>query len=131
MSVTKANVVEGPEGIGLLAGDHIQAQYSFPNGVSGFFASKRGMGGSPTRFGLQVLGSRGIIELQSGYLKPAFILQDSSWSPGRTGRRSLTRSRLSSTAVLPACSRRRLIKMPDSCAIASMINTPGMIGRSG
>jgi predicted dehydrogenase len=86
MSVTKANVVEGPEGIGLLAGDHIQAQYSFPNGVSGFFASKRGMGGSPTRFGLQVLGSRGIIELQSGYLKPAFILQDSSWSPGRTGK---------------------------------------------
>ncbi|APZ90462.1 Gfo/Idh/MocA family protein [Fuerstiella marisgermanici] len=84
--VTKANVVEGAEGIGLLAGDHLRAQYSFPNGVSGYFASKRGAGGSPTRFGLQVMGSRGIIELQSGYLKPAFILQDSSWSPGRTGK---------------------------------------------
>ena len=36
--------------------------------------------------GLQIFGSQGIIEMQSGYLKPAYILRDSSWSPGRTGR---------------------------------------------
>jgi predicted dehydrogenase len=85
-SVAKGDVFDGPEGIGLLAGDHVQARYAFPKGVYGHFASKRGVGGSPTRFGLQIMGSRGIIEMQSGYLKPAFILRDSSWSPGRTGK---------------------------------------------
>ncbi|MCP4783604.1 MAG: Gfo/Idh/MocA family oxidoreductase [Fuerstiella sp.] len=85
-AVAKADVFDGPEGIGLLAGDHVQARYAFAKGIYGHFASKRGAGGSPTRFGLQVMGSRGIIEMQSGYLKPAFILRDSSWSPGRTGK---------------------------------------------
>ncbi|MDG1894192.1 MAG: Gfo/Idh/MocA family oxidoreductase [Fuerstiella sp.] len=85
-TVAKADVFDGPEGIGLLAGDHVQARYAFSKGVYGHFASKRGVGGSPTRFGLQIMGSRGIIEMQSGYLKPAFILRDSSWSPGRTGK---------------------------------------------
>ncbi len=83
--VTKADVVEGAEGIGLLAGDRLDARYGFPGGVTGFFASKRAAGGRPTRFGLQIFGSRGIIEMQSGYLSPAYILKDSSWSPGRTG----------------------------------------------
>jgi predicted dehydrogenase len=83
--ITAADVVDGPEGIGLLAGDHVQARYEFGNGVFGHFASKRGAGGRPTRFGIQVFGSKGIIEMQSGYLAPAYILRDSSWSPGRTG----------------------------------------------
>jgi predicted dehydrogenase len=85
-TIASADVFDGPEGIGLLAGDHVQARYAFAKGVYGHFASKRGVGGSPTRFGLQIMGSRGIIEMQSGYLKPAFILRDSSWSPGRTGK---------------------------------------------
>lgn len=83
--ITKADVVEGAEGIGLLAGDHVQARYDFPNGITGYFASKRNAAGNPTRFGLQIYGSRGIITMQSGYLTPAWILRDSSWSPGRTG----------------------------------------------
>lgn len=83
--VTKSDVVEGAEGIGLLAGDRLEARYDFPGGVTGFFASRRGAAGSPTRFGLQIYGSKGIIEMQSGYLSPAWILRDSSWSPGRTG----------------------------------------------
>lgn len=83
--VTKADVSEGAEGIGLLAGDRLDARYGFRGGVTGFFASRRGAAGSPTRFGLQIYGSKGIIEMQSGYLSPAWILRDSSWSPGRTG----------------------------------------------
>ena len=85
-TITKADIVNGAEGIGLLAGDNIQARYEFTNGIYGHFASRRGVGGSPSRFGLQVFGSRGIIEMQSGYLAPAHILRDSSWSPGRTGK---------------------------------------------
>ncbi len=84
--MVKADVVEGAEGIGLLAGDHLVARYSFDNNVYGDFASKRSLAGNPSRFGIQVFGSQGIIELQSGYLSPAYILRDSSWSPGRTGK---------------------------------------------
>lgn len=87
--VAKADVIEGAEGIGPLTGDHVQATYSFASGAVGQFASRRGMGGSPTRFAIQVFGSKGVIEMESGYLAKAFILQDSSWSPGRTGKKWL------------------------------------------
>ena len=83
--VVKGNVKEGPEGIGPLAGDHVQASYAFDKGVTGYFASRKGMGGKPTRFAVQIFGSKGIIELESGYLVKADLLRDSSWSPARSG----------------------------------------------
>lgn len=84
--ITKADVVDGAEGIGLLAADDVRARYDFANGITGYFASRRGMGGSPTRFALQIFGSKGVIELESGYMPPAHILRDGSWSPGRSGK---------------------------------------------
>ncbi len=87
--VTAAHVVDGNEGIGPLAGDGIDAVYRFGNGINGFFASHRGMGGSPSRFGLTVYGSKGAIAFQSGYLRTAYLLRDPSWSPGRSGKKWL------------------------------------------
>lgn len=84
--IQAADIQPGAEGIGPLAGDHVQATYEFPGGITGYFASRRGMAGNPTRFALQIFGSKGIIETESGYLAPAAILRDSSWSPGRTGK---------------------------------------------
>lgn len=84
--VTKADVVAGAEGIGPLAGDNVQSRYLFPSGAVGHFGSRKGMAGSPTRFAIQVFGSKGIIEMESGYLTKGHILRDSSWSPGRTGK---------------------------------------------
>jgi predicted dehydrogenase len=83
--VTKAHVRQGAEGIGLLAGDHVQATYALPKGVTGYFASRKAMAGNPARFAVQVFGSKGVIELESGYLVKADLLRDSSWSPGRSG----------------------------------------------
>lgn len=83
---TKADVVTGAEGIGPLTGDNVQARFSFPSGAYGHFASRRGMAGSPTRFAIQVFGSKGVIEMESGYLAKGYILRDSSWSPGRSGK---------------------------------------------
>jgi predicted dehydrogenase len=82
--VTKADVKPGNEGLGPLAGDHVEARYSFPNGVTGFFASRRNKGGNPSRFGLQIFGSKGVIEVLTGYPAPIFLLRDPSWSPGRS-----------------------------------------------
>ncbi len=83
-SVTAADVKKGAEGIGLLAGDQIQAQFEFASGVTGYFASKKSLAGSPSRFAMQIFGSKGIIEMETGYLTSAHLLRDSSWSPGRT-----------------------------------------------
>ena len=77
--------VMGSHLLPLRAGDHVQAGYAFGTGVTGYFASRKGMAGRPTRFAVQVFGSKGVIELESGYLVKADLLRDSSWSPGRSG----------------------------------------------
>ena len=84
--ISKGDVREGNEGIGPLAGDSVQATYRLPGGVTGFFASTRGAGGDPSRFGVQIFGSGGIIEFLSGPFTPCHLLQDPSWSPGRSGK---------------------------------------------
>ena len=85
--VTRNEVRQGNEGIGPLAGNHISAQYGFDNGVVGFFATQFAQrpAGGRHRFGLQICGSRGIIQLTTGSLPPAYLLPDPSWFPGRTG----------------------------------------------
>lgn len=83
--VTSANVIEGNEGVGPLAGDTVHARYTFGKGIIGSFDSVRGKGGSPSRFGLQIYGSKGIIEIGTGFPAPTWILKDASWSPGRSG----------------------------------------------
>ena len=83
--VVKADVKAGAEGIGPLAGDHVQAAYTFPKGIQGYFASRRGAAGKPSRFAVQVFGSKGVIELESGYLVKAALLRDGGWSPARSG----------------------------------------------
>jgi predicted dehydrogenase len=84
--IRKEHVIDGNEGLGPLAGDRVEARYAFPNGLNGFFGSRRNAAGKPSRFALQIFGAKGIIELESGYLTPASILQDSSWSPLRSGK---------------------------------------------
>lgn len=78
------DIVDGNEGLGLLAGDAVQARYTFPNGIVGSFSSVRGKGGNPSRFGLQIFGSRGILEIDTGYPAPVWLLKDPGWSPGRS-----------------------------------------------
>lgn len=83
--VTKADVVDGREGLGPLAGDGVNATYTFASGITGFFGSHRAQAANPSRFGLQIFGSKGIVEYLSGYLPAVHFLADGSWSPGRTG----------------------------------------------
>jgi predicted dehydrogenase len=83
--VTAADVREGNEGIGPLAGDSVRAMYGMASGPTAYFASTRNMAGSPSRFGLSIFGSRGVIELVTGYVPSVKLLADSSWSPGRSG----------------------------------------------
>ncbi len=84
-SVTKADVVEGNEGIGPLAGDGVNAMYGMPGGAVAHFSSHRQMAGKVSRFGLQVYGSAGVIEIVTGHLPSVKYLGDGGWSPGRSG----------------------------------------------
>ncbi len=83
--VTKADVVEGNEGIGPLAGDALAAMYGLPENVTAYFASQRKAAPKRTRFGLSILGTEGILEMSTGYLPAVKYLPESSWSAGQTG----------------------------------------------
>ena len=76
--VTKADVYDGNEGIGPLAGDAIDATYRFRNGVPGYFASHRNQRGDRSRFQVKVFGARGVIEFPSD--GRVHVLQDAGWS---------------------------------------------------
>ncbi len=83
--VAANHVSDGAEGIGPLAGDAISAMYGMPDGSLAHFQSVRNMAGRPSRYGLQIHGSRGVIELLEGVLPSVKYLGDPSWSPGRSG----------------------------------------------
>jgi predicted dehydrogenase len=84
-AVAREDVGPGAEGIGPLAGDEVHAIYRLAGGGTAYFDSVRKAGGSPSRFGLAIYGSKGIIRMHTGYLPAVHYLPDSSWSPGRSG----------------------------------------------
>ncbi|MES2793524.1 MAG: Gfo/Idh/MocA family oxidoreductase [Planctomycetota bacterium] len=83
--VTKADVITGGEGLGPLAGDGVNAMFTLSSGATGYFGSHRGQGGGKSRFGIQIFGSKGILEVVTGYLPSVKFLPDPTWSPVRSG----------------------------------------------
>lgn len=82
--IAKSHVRDGAEGIGPLAGDHVSAMYGLDGGATAYFGSKRGAAGG--RFGLQIYGSKGVLEILTGHLPSVQFLPDPAWSPGRSGK---------------------------------------------
>src|SRR5262245_30768551 len=71
---TKADVREGGEGMGPVLGDQIAATYGFDKGIVSSFGTHKARHGAGTRFGLQVFGSKGVIQLTTGSLPAAYFL---------------------------------------------------------
>lgn len=82
--VGKADVKPGNEGIGPLAADNLSAMYGFDGGVTGYFASRKEAGMGAARFGVQLYGSKGVLEILTGSLPAVWFLPDPNWSPGRS-----------------------------------------------
>lgn len=82
--ITKADVVEGREGIGPLAGDAVRAVYGLSDGATAYFNSVRGAGSKVSRFGLQILGTGGVIEISTGYLPSCKFLPEGGWTTSRS-----------------------------------------------
>jgi len=84
--IAKSDVIDGPEQIGPLCGDNVSGMFGFAGGARAYFGSRQLVGGgSKSRFGLQIFGSAGVIEIMSGYHPVVNYLDDPAWSPGRTG----------------------------------------------
>jgi hypothetical protein len=83
--LTKADVIEGNEGFGPLAGDAVNAMYGLAGATTAYFGSQRAASGARTRFGLQIFGTQGVLELTTGYLPSLKYLADPAWSPGQSG----------------------------------------------
>lgn len=84
--VTKEHFKEGSDGIGVIAGNALQAMWGMPDGSTAYFGSHRETRGEPTRNALQIFGSEGILEIREGSMPPVKYLADSSWSPGLSGK---------------------------------------------
>jgi len=79
------DIKPGNEGIGPLAGDEVHASYRLESGAQATFDSvKNGSPPKATRFGFQIYGSQGIVEMYTGYLPGAYFLPDPNWSYART-----------------------------------------------
>lgn len=62
--VTRGDVKDGAEGIGPLAGNEVHARFDLERGVPAYFDSVAKAGVSAAGFGLQLIGTKGIIDLR-------------------------------------------------------------------
>jgi predicted dehydrogenase len=83
-SVTGADVRNGNEGIGPMAGNAINAIYGMSGNATAYFATVAQQGASSGRFGLRVLGTKGVIDITVGAVPSAMILDDPTWASGRS-----------------------------------------------
>ena len=62
--VTRADLKEGAEGVGPVGGNELHARFEMESGVPLFFDSVRGAGKKAEGFGLQLVGTKGTIDLR-------------------------------------------------------------------
>jgi len=79
--VTKADLTEGAEGVGPLAGNEVHARFEMQSGVPAFFDSVQNAGVRTTGFGVQIIGTQGIIDLRIDEEPLAQYLKGSPFDP--------------------------------------------------
>lgn len=83
---TKADVREGGEGLGLMAGNELHARYEFSKGVIGTFDSIANDGTRNAGFGLQLIGSKGIVNIQCDRTPLAHFVPGNPFQPNKDPR---------------------------------------------
>jgi len=79
--VTKADLKEGDEGTGPLAGNEVHARYEMENGIPAYFDSVQNAGTKEAGFGLQIIGTKGIIDFRIDEEPLANLLLGSPFNP--------------------------------------------------
>lgn len=79
--ITAADVTEGPEGIGLTAGNQVMAMYGFADGVRGIFESFHDQEGGGRRMGVDLYGTKGILLVRGMMEREVHLFRSSLYSP--------------------------------------------------
>ncbi|MEI8316362.1 MAG: Gfo/Idh/MocA family oxidoreductase [Planctomycetia bacterium] len=77
--ITPADATEGPEGLGAIAGDAVEAMYGLADGPVGFFASVREAGLKQPNFSLTLVGTKGAIHIRPDNLPHAYLREAPLW----------------------------------------------------
>ncbi len=79
--ITREDVKEGAEGVGPLAGDEVHARFDLASGVPLFFDSVAKAGNPKAGFGLQLIGTTGVIDFRIDTTPLAQLLPGSPFQP--------------------------------------------------
>ena len=82
----KADVKDGAEGLGPLAGNEVHARYEMERGMPAFFDSVHDAGTRQAGFGLQIIGTEGIIDLRADQDPLASLLPGNPFRPAKEPR---------------------------------------------
>jgi len=80
-SATRADVIQGAEGIGFMVGNEVHARFEMENGVPGFFDSIAKAGNAEAGFGLQIVGTEGVIDFRIDREPLAHLRRGSPFQP--------------------------------------------------
>jgi len=92
--ISAKHVHPGAEGIGPLAGDAVHAMYGMEDGSTAYFSSVKNVAANPTRHGLQIFCSHGIVEIYEGTMPVVNCIRDRGWSPLRSSKKWMAVSSL-------------------------------------
>lgn len=79
--VTPTDIVDGAEGVGPIAGNRLHARYEMSSGVPLYFDSIRDAGVKEANFGLQLIGTRGLIDLRIDVEPLAHLVRGNPFLP--------------------------------------------------
>lgn len=88
-SATRTDAIPGAEGIGLMAGNEVHARFEMENGLPAFFDSVAKAGNAAAGFGLQIIGTEGVIDLRIDREPLAHIRHGSPFQPSSVANRWL------------------------------------------
>jgi predicted dehydrogenase len=77
--ITRGDATPGPEGIGPIAGDAINAMFGLADGPVGSFASVRDAGLKQPNFGLTVVGTKGAVHIRPDHVPQAYLREAPLW----------------------------------------------------
>jgi len=81
--IEEADFAEGPEGLGLIAGDAIAAMFGLADGPIGFFATVRDAGLKQPNFGLTIAGTTGAIHIRPDHVPHCYFRAAPPWRVDR------------------------------------------------
>ncbi|MCY2976612.1 MAG: Gfo/Idh/MocA family oxidoreductase [Planctomycetota bacterium] len=78
---TRLDPIQGAEGVGLIAGNEVHARFEMEDGITAYFDSIANAGNAAAGFGVQIIGTEGIIDLRIDREPLAHVLHGSPFHP--------------------------------------------------